>query len=139
MATEFTKTCTVLKTSDELGLVYGYAIVCLENGQPYFDESPTHDHIPEAVMVKYAAEFMLNSRVNTNMHEREGSDPVPDGTVVFAFPLTLEIAKALGFETIKKTGLIVGIRPSAAVYAKFKSGEYTGFSIGGYRGEDEAA
>lgn len=135
MTTEFRKNCEVLKTSDELGLVYGYAIVCLEDGKPYFDSYG--DHIPEAVMVKHAADFMLSARVTTDDHARDADrKPVPDGHVVFAFPMTVEIGKSLGFD-VKKSGLIVAMKPSEEVYKKFKSGEYTGFSIGGYRGEDE--
>ena len=52
--------------------------------------------------------------------------------------LSREIAKALDITT-KRTGLLVGLRPDAAMLAKFKSGELSGFSIGGERIEDEAA
>lgn len=134
MSTAFSKTCEVMKTDDELGLVFGLAVVCLEDGKPYFDSYG--DHVPEDVMLKHAADFMANSRVSTDMHAREDGKPVPDGSVVFAFPLTSAIAKSLGFEP-KRTGLLIGMKPSPEVFAKFKSGEYTGFSIGGFRGEDE--
>jgi hypothetical protein len=56
---------------------------------------------------------------------------------VFAFPMTTDIAKAFGVET-KTTGLMIGLKPdNNAMLAKFKSGELTGFSIGGFRIEDE--
>lgn len=135
MVTEFRKQVDVLKADDALGLVYGYAVVCCEDGKPYFDSYG--DHVPESVMVKHAADFMLSARVSTDMHARKDGKPVPDGTVVFAFPMTADIAKSFGFENVKKTGLLIAMRPSPEVYAKFKSGEYTGFSIGGFRGEDE--
>lgn len=135
MSTEFRKTCEVMKTDDSLGLVFGLAVVCLEDGKPYFDSYG--DHVPEDVMLKHAADFMANSRVSTDMHARADGAPVPDGTVVFAFPLTTEIAKALGIETLKRSGLLIGMKPSPEVFAKFKSGEYTGFSLGGFRGVDE--
>lgn len=135
MSIEFRKTGEVIKTSDELGLVFGLAIVCLEDGKPYFDSYG--DHVPEDVMLKHAADFMANSRISTDMHARADGKPVQDGSVVFAFPFTTEIAKSLGIETVKRTGLLIGMKPSPAVFKKFKSGEYTGFSIGGFRGVDE--
>jgi hypothetical protein len=74
---------------------------------------------------------MQKSRMASEMHT--GADR---GSYVFAFPLTTEIAKALGIET-QKTGLLVAVKPDADMLAKFKSGELTGFSIGGHRGQDE--
>ena len=119
----------VVKVDDQLGLVIGYAMICSENGQDYFDLQG--DNIPESVMMKSALDFMENSQVAREMHGK-----TPDGqrkqagTVVFAFPLTAEIAKALDIET-KRTGLLIAIKPDAAMLAKFKSGKLTGFSIGG--------
>jgi hypothetical protein len=49
---------------------------------------------------------------------------------VHSFPLTAEIAKAMGVAT-KKTGWMIAMAPDAAMLQKFASGEYTGFSIGG--------
>ena len=124
-ATDIVK-CSVAKVDSELGLVFGFAIVCKRDGQDYFDLQG--DHIPEAAMLKAAADFMLHSRVSGDMHERS------DGTVVFAFPLTTDIAEALDLST-KQTGLLIAIKPSSDVLGKFRSGEYTGFSIGGQYGE----
>ena len=125
----------VAKVDDALGLVFGFAIVSKVDGEPYFDTQG--DHIPEDSMLKAATDFMLSSRMSGDMHGRdESGEPIQDGDVIFAFPLTEEVAKAMGIET-QKTGLMVAMRPSAAVLAKYKSGEYTGFSIGGKRGEDE--
>ena len=125
----------VVKVDDELGLVFGFAIVSKVDGEPYFDSQG--DHIPEDAMLEAATDFMLSSRMSGDMHNRDESGaPVQDGDVVFAFPLTEEVAKAMGIET-QKTGLMVAVKPSADVLAKYKSGEYQGFSIGGTRGEDE--
>lgn len=122
----------VLKVDDGLGMVLGWAIVCSEDGVPYFDTQD--DHIPEASMLKAAADFMENSRVLGDMHQRaEG------GQVLFAFPMTEEIAKAYGF-TVKTTGLMIGVKPAnKETLEKYRSGEYTGFSIGGRRLLDEDA
>lgn len=112
-----------LKYDDSLGLVFGWAIVCSEKGQEYYDLGG--DHIPEDVMLEAAAEFMQKSRVALAMH---GGEPV--GEYVFAWPMTSELAKAYGITT-DRTGLMVAMKPTDdAIRAKFRSGEYTGFSIG---------
>lgn len=113
----------VAKIDEDLGLVFGYAIVSKVDGEPYFDSQG--DHIPEDAMLKAATDFMVNSRVAKEMHHGEQV-----GAVVFAFPLTAEIAKALDIEA-RKTGLLIAMRPGPDVLAKYKSGEYQGFSIGG--------
>jgi hypothetical protein len=122
----------ILKVDDSLGLVFGWAIVCTEKGEAYFDTQD--DHIPEESMLKAAADFMEHSRVLGDMHATaEG------GSVVFAFPMTAEIAKAYGLTT-ETTGLMIAVRPAnAETLEKYKSGEYTGFSIGGIRITDEDA
>ena len=118
----------VMKVDDELGLVFGFGMICKQNGEEYFDVQG--DHIPEESMLKAAADFMVGDRISGDMHKDV------DGKVVFAFPLTTEIAKALDITT-KNTGLLIAMRPSADVLSKFKSGEYTGFSIGGVRQEEK--
>ena len=115
----------VLKVDQSLGLVLGWAIVCKREGERYFDLQG--DHIPEDAMLKSATDFMLHSRDAGDMHSEVGR-----GTVVFAFPMTEEIAKAFDIQT-KQTGLMVAMKPDAAMLAKFASGEYKGFSIGGSR------
>ena len=118
-------TAEILKVDDTLGLVMGYAIICKdESGEDYFDLQG--DHITEDAMLKASVDFMQNSRVAKDMHAGEQT-----GTVVFAWPMTSEIAKAFGFET-NKTGLMIAVRPEADMLAKFKDGTYTGFSIGGH-------
>jgi hypothetical protein len=121
----------VCKVDDDLGLVFGFAIVCKRDGADYFDLQD--DHIPESTMLEAATDFMLHSRVAKDMH---GGDEV--GSIVFAFPLTTEIAKALEITT-KQTGLLIAMKPSADVLSKYRDGTYAGFSIGGTRITDEAA
>jgi hypothetical protein len=126
----FVATGDVAKVDQGLGLVFGFAIVCKIDGEDYFDVQG--DHIPEDAMLAAACEFMQGARVAKEMHAGDAK-----GTVVFAFPLTGEIAKALGIES-PKTGLLIAMKPDdPAILEKFRSGEYTGFSIGGRRGEDE--
>lgn len=116
-------TCKVAKVADELGIVFGYALTCTVDGEPYHDLQG--DAISEAELIKVAAEYLTAGAATDAMHDEKA-----DGRTIFAFPLTSELAKAFDITT-SKTGLLVGIRPSAEVLAKFKSGEYTGFSIGG--------
>jgi Putative phage serine protease XkdF len=119
----------VVKVDADLGLVFGFAIVCKRDGKPYFDLQD--DHITEKAMLEAATDFMIHSRVSKDMHVGDA-----DGTVVFAFPLTSDIAKSLKIET-EQTGLLIAMKPSPEVLAKYKSGDYTGFSIGGSRIKDE--
>lgn len=120
--------CKVAKVEESLGLVFGWAIVCTENGQPFVDSQ--HDHIPDAAMLKAATKFAKGRRTGGDMHSIE------DGTVIHTFPLTAEIAKSFGIEC-DKTGLMIAMAPdNEATLEKFRNGERTGFSIGGRRIKD---
>ena len=123
------KHCELLKFDEELGLVMGWAIVCKEGGEDYYDLQG--DHIPEDSMMKAAADFMESERTSEAMHDGD-----PAGTVVFAWPLTEDVAKACNLQTTR-TGLLIGVRPNAAMLKRFRDGELTGFSIGGTRITDE--
>jgi len=121
----------IAKVDTNLGLVMGWAIICKQDGQDYFDLQ--EDHIPEESMLKAATDFMLSSRAIKDMHRGE---PL-EGAVVFSFPLTTEIAKAFDIES-NKTGLMIAMKPgNDGILEKFRSGEYTGFSIGGSRITEE--
>lgn len=133
---------SVFKVDDALGIVFGWAITCTKDGHPYYDLNIDREgalkgervpeHIPEDEMVKSAVDFMESTeRPGNEMHV--GADK---GQYVFMFPMTADMAKALEIET-KTTGLLVGYKPPADVLAKFKSGEYTGFSIEGWHEDSE--
>lgn len=127
----------IAKVDQSLGLVFGWAIVCKVNGEDYYDlnidTAGPHkgervpEHITEAAMVKAAVGFADEGYVGNEMHD--GPDV---GHYPFTFPLTTEIAKAMGIQS-EKTGLMVAYKPPASILAKFASGEYTGFSIEGRR------
>lgn len=121
----------VTKVDDSLGLVFGWAIVCSEGGQPYFDTQG--DYIPPDAMLKEASAFMEHLRVAKEMHV--GGQR---GEIIHSLPLTPELAAAFGITT-KRHGWIIGMKPDADMFARFKSGELRGFSIGGRRGDDEPA
>lgn len=144
---EFVHNVEFLKVDENHGLILGFAIVCKVDGEPYYDLGEPlpdggriQDHIPEDAMVKAAVDFMENSRIAGRMHERdENGKPVQRGRVVFAFPLTSDVAEHLDITT-KRTGLLVAIKPdSPEELAKARRGEYRGFSIGGRRITDEDA
>lgn len=124
---------TMLKVDPKLGLVFGWAIVCKNNGQDYYDRNidkngeRVPEHIPEATMLEAALDFAENSGLSKDMHEGD-----PDGTTPFVFPMTTEIAKAMGLSGAK-TGLMLAMKPSPKVLQRFLKGEYRGFSIGGRR------
>lgn len=135
MSDELFLKADVAKVDEELGLVFGWGIICKIDGEPYFDVQG--DHIPEDAMLRATSDFMLKSRVAGDMHLRnEDGSPMQDGGVVFSFPLTEQTAKAMGI-ACSRTGWMVAVKPSAAVLSKYKSGEYGGFSIGGRRITDE--
>ena len=118
------------KVDDDLGVVFGYAIVCKAEGEDYYDLHG--DHIPQDAMMKAALEFMLESRDGKVMHVGDVA-----GTVPFAWPETEEVADQFGVVT-KTFGLKIGWAPhDAADLAKFKDGTFTGFSIGGEYGDVE--
>jgi hypothetical protein len=120
----------LLKADDNLGLIFGWAIVSSENGEPYYDTQG--DHIPEDAMLSAAADFMLSNRSMKVMHEGKKA-----GSVVFAWPMTEEIARAMGISG-ERTGLMIAVKPdNPNVLARFRDKQYTGFSIGGTRLIDE--
>lgn len=128
-AKKFEKSVAVLKVDTDLGLVFGWGIVCKKDGADYFDLQ--NDHIPEDAMLSAATDFMAHSRVAKEMHTGDAA-----GSIVFAFPMTAEIAKAYGVET-RDSGLMIAMKPDADMLERFRDGTYTGFSIGGSRGDDE--
>ena len=123
----------IAKVDEELGLVFGYGIVCKVDGEDYVDLQ--NQHVPESVMLKSLLDFALNSNMAKDMHGHgvHGDDSI--GGYPFLFPMTEEIAKSLDIK-IKKSGALVALKPEKSdVLQKFKDGTYTGFSIGGFASE----
>jgi hypothetical protein len=129
---------SVCKADAKLGLVFGYALICAQKNaagefEPYFDTGSideasgelVSDHISEDEMLSAVTSFMEYARTAKEQHEGG-----PRGTVIHSFPLTADIAKALGIDA-QRTGWLVAMKPDAEMLAKFVSGELTGFSIGG--------
>lgn len=133
----YDKVARIAKVDETLGLVFGYAIVCKVDDQPYYDLNVDKmqdgsfkrvpEHITEDAMLKASVDFAKSARVGNEMHKGPDS-----GEYVFVFPMTADIAKAFGIQT-RTTGLLIAYKPTPEVFAKFKDGSYTGFSIEGRR------
>jgi hypothetical protein len=107
-----------------LGIVFGYATVSKENGVDYYDTQG--DHISDEDTIPMAYDFAKGQRLGDDMHDMSNAGFFP-----FIFPLTEDVAKALAISA-SKYGTLVGFKPATKeLLAKFESGEYTGFSIGG--------
>ena len=82
----------MIKVDTGQRLVFGWAQVCMKNGEPYYDAD--NQHFPEDVTLKAWTPFMREDlRAHKAMHAGEDV-----GEVVFAFPMLTDIAKSLGFE-----------------------------------------
>lgn len=121
----------------EHGLVFGFAIVSKVGGEDFYDsqldpvtKEPRADHIPEEAMVEAALDFAKSARLAKQMHEGEA-----DGMVPFLMPITKAVRDYIVENDF--TGLFIGMHPAPDALAKFKSGDYRGFSIGGNRIIDE--
>jgi len=114
----------VLKLDDEERMVYGWASVISNNGEPVIDTQG--DIIDAADLVKSTTEFMQDQmRTSKEMHVGKRI-----GMVVHSFPLTAEIAKSLGV-TCEKEGWLVGVKVlSDETWQRVKKGELKAFSIG---------
>ena len=122
---------SILKVDTSLGLVFGWAIISTISGVDYFDKQ--NEHIPDESMLEAATEFMIGDRTQGEMHIHDDDGIVKRGQIVFAWPMTKEIAEAFDIET-DQTGLMIAAKPDdPKTLEKFADGTYTGFSIGGRR------
>jgi len=132
---QFNTSCEFDKVDEGHGMVFGFAVVCTVDGEPYVDLQK--DHIPDSAMLDATVDFAKSAQIAGDMHLKDqDGNKIEDGTVPFLFPLTADIAKAMGI-TSRRTGLMVGLKPSPGTLAKFVDGTYTGFSIGGSYIENE--
>lgn len=120
----------ILKSDDEQRVVYGWASVVTEKGEPVVDLQG--DVIEPSELVRATTEFMKSARESKMMHQ--GGQI---GTVIHSMPLIDDIAKSLGIAT-EREGWLVGVHVTDDdVWKRVKSGELAAFSIGG-RAEKEA-
>ena len=114
----------ILKTDDEQRMVYGWASVITEKGEPVVDRQD--DMIEADTLVKAVNEFMEHVRVGKAMHVGEQV-----GTVVHSLPITKEIGDSLGIQSDREGWVVAYKVFDDAVWDMVKSGELAAFSIGG--------
>lgn len=104
-------------------LVFGWASVIEENGQPVEDSQG--DVIDEATLEKAFYGFAEEMGKADEMH-----DETDGGPLVECMVFTKEKQRAMGID-LKKVGAWVGFRVRPDIFAKVKTGDYGSFSIGG--------
>ena len=114
----------ILKTDDEQRMVYGWASVITEKGEPVVDRQD--DMIEADTLVKAVNEFMEHVRVGKAMHT---GDQV--GVVVHSLPITKEIGDSLGIQSDREGWVVAYKVFDDDVWNMVKSGELAAFSIGG--------
>lgn len=114
----------ILKVDDEQHIIYGWASVVTENGEPVVDRQG--DVIKSDTLVKAVNEFMEHVRVGKTMHEGEET-----GKVIHSLPVTKEICDALGIQSTREGWIVAYKVYDQEVWKRVKSGELAAFSIGG--------
>jgi phage head maturation protease len=114
----------VLKTDEEQRMVWGWASVVTEKGEPVVDRQG--DVIEPETLVKAVNKFMQYVRVGKEMH-----DGGQIGVVVHSMPITKEIGDSLGIQSDREGWVVAFKVYDDDVWAKVKSGELAAFSIGG--------
>lgn len=114
----------IAKLDQDQRLVYGWATIYRQNGQPVIDRQG--DQISEAEVVKMAHRFVDEARIAKAMHQGQTV-----GSVVESLVLTEAIQKALGID-LGKAGWFIGMHiDDDAAWQKVKTGEWRTLSIGG--------
>ena len=130
-SSDISSSVNIIKADDEQRIVWGWASVATENGEPVFDVHG--DHIPMEELTKASVDFMRNYRVGKTEHFGKQTSEV-----IAMLPLSKSLAEALGIQT-NREGLVVGFKVhDDETWNGIKSGDLPAFSIGG-RGELHAA
>ena len=114
----------ILKADEEQRLVYGWASVVTEKGEPVIDRQG--DIIEPDTLVKAVNNFMEHIRVGKEMHK---GDQI--GAVIHSMPITKEIGESLGIQSDREGWIVAFKVYDDDVWDKVKSGELAAFSIGG--------
>lgn len=119
-------TVPITKADEDQNLVFGWASVIEENGEPVYDYQG--HRISEDELEKAFYRYAEEARVAGEMHDDYGEHV---GKLVEAMVFTKAKQAALGID-LGKVGAWVGYRVSPAVFAKIKDGTYRMLSIGGH-------
>lgn len=120
----------ILKADDDQRMVYGWASVVTEKGEPVVDRQG--DIIEPETLVKAVNDFMEHLRVGKAMHTGEQV-----GVVIHSFPVTKELGDALGIHSDREGWIVAYKVYDDAVWNMVKSGELAAFSIGGRAMKEE--
>ena len=120
----------ILKADDEQRMVYGWASVVTEKGEPVIDRQG--DVIAPDTLVRAVNKFMEHVRVGKEMHK---GDQI--GAVIHSMPITKEIGESLGIQSDREGWIVAFKVYDDDVWAKVKSGELAAFSIGGRAMKEE--
>lgn len=120
----------ILKADDDQRMVYGWASVVTEKGEPVVDRQG--DVIEPETLVKAVNDFMEHLRVGKAMHTGEQV-----GVVIHSFPVTKELGDALGIHSDREGWIVAYKVYDDAVWNMVKSGELAAFSIGGRAMKEE--
>lgn len=126
---------TISKVDDDERQVFGWASVTEINGKPVVDLQG--DLLDTYELEKAAYDYVVNSRVGGEMHERIGkSAPKQIGTLIESMVITPEKIEKMGLPPETPHGWWIGFQVDKGeageqAWSKLKGGEYTGFSIHG--------
>jgi hypothetical protein len=114
----------IIKVDEEHRVVYGWANVITEKGQPVIDTQG--DVIDAHELLNATTEYMKGARIAKLNHS--GGQI---GEVLHSFPMTFDIAKSLGIETNGREGWITGMFiHKDDIWERVKKRELKSFSIG---------
>lgn len=114
----------VVKLDQEQQLVYGWASVTKVNGRDVIDLQG--DVIDIYDLQKAAHQFMAESRDGSDMHGQRGVASIVESMIIDE-----AIKQSLGITTPNEGWFICQKIHDPSVWAGWKAGRYTGFSIGG--------
>lgn len=126
----FTLGGKIVKMDSDQHLVYGWASIVEENGEPITD---SHGDVIEPDELSKAAHYFVSEyRKGKVMH-----GGVAIGEIVESIVFSKDIQKALGIN-LNKIGWFIGLKVhDDEVWKQFKSGEFAMFSIGGHGEREE--
>ncbi len=119
----------ILKTDDDQRLVFGWASIIEEGGEPVVDSQG--DVIFAEDLMKAAHGFMVDARKGGIMHAQQAGKAVEIGAVVESVVLTKERQDALGIDLGRVGWLITMKVESDEVWKAVKAGDLAAFSVGG--------
>lgn len=122
----------ITKINPDRREVFGWASITEMKGEPVFDLQG--DYIETSELEKAAYDYVLDSRVGGEMHQRmKKSAPKQVGTLIESFVVTPEKVEKMGLpEGALPSGWWIGFKVNDdSVWKSVKDQKYTGFSIHG--------